>query len=333
MGAPSARVARLAAVYAGAICLALLLAEGVFRYRDRPDTNLVAFEELAKPRHPRLGWVLPADARWRDQKSYAGEPIYAVTYTTDARGLRVTPGPETSGRACILFLGGSCTFGTGVEDHETLPARAAAHSGLGALNLGVPGYGPHQLLAGFEIGRVQEAVDCRPRHVVYLSVNDHLARAAGKRSWALAGPRYRLGPDGTPRFTGSFAEHRPPPSPLAAWRERSFLVRRVLGGDPPVDPGDLPLYRALVSALRAQVREAWPEASFTLLHWGRSVGKQLGALEDAGIRVVLYEDLLPGIDEDPLPWVLSPHDNHPNPRSHDAVAQRLGETLLPRAGR
>jgi lysophospholipase L1-like esterase len=76
-----------------------------------------------------------------------GQPIDFRVTTRD--GMRVVPEPPEPVRLRILALGDSCTFGVGVEDGETWPARLQEilnRDGVGARvwNAGVPGYTAYQ---------------------------------------------------------------------------------------------------------------------------------------------------------------------------------------------
>ena len=86
------------------------------------------------------------------------DPIRFRMSTTPS-GFR-SPVPDKP--ASVICVGDSCTFGIGVEDRETFPARLSEVTGLGVLNAGVPGYSAFQ-------GRrlLQERIGSwRPRAVV-----------------------------------------------------------------------------------------------------------------------------------------------------------------------
>ncbi len=59
------------------------------------------------------------------------------TFSTAPGGFRA---PAPAGPPSVICLGDSCTFGLGVDDAETYPARLAGLSGRSVLNAGVPGY-------------------------------------------------------------------------------------------------------------------------------------------------------------------------------------------------
>jgi lysophospholipase L1-like esterase len=90
------------------------------------------------------------DAFWSPRPGFRGE-FLGKTVTIDALGLR---GPEVAlpkpaGRRRILCFGDSITFGYGVSDYETYPARLGerlANRGADVVNAGVTGYTSHQVL-------------------------------------------------------------------------------------------------------------------------------------------------------------------------------------------
>ena len=108
------------------------------------------------------------------------EPIFDVVYTTNEAGLRASP-PSAEARESILFFGGSFTFGTGVNDDETMPHRGgvATKGKYRVFNFGYAGYGPHQMLAAIEGGLVDEIVIEPPKYVIYQAIPHHVERAAG----------------------------------------------------------------------------------------------------------------------------------------------------------
>jgi hypothetical protein len=136
------------------------------------------------------------------KRSSKGEPIYNVTYTINALGLR---GANQSGSTpTVFFFGDSFTFGEGVSDVETLPARFAQTSGYSVFNFGVHGYGAQQFLRALEVSR-PERMGIRKEHalVVFSLLNTHVDRAAGRAPWDTDGPLYENLPGGL-TLSGSF---------------------------------------------------------------------------------------------------------------------------------
>ncbi len=106
---------------------------------------------------------------------------FSVTYTLNEEGNRVIPQPEEAeGR--ILFVGGSYTFGHGVEDEEVFPSILARKfwPRWSVVNRAVPGYGTaHSYLV------LKEAFesDNPPDVVIYPFLNGHIVRNYINATW------------------------------------------------------------------------------------------------------------------------------------------------------
>jgi lysophospholipase L1-like esterase len=115
-------------------------ARWVGRYLFTDRTVFYGFDDY----HPRLGWTLRPGLRGFRQ--FPGS-----TVSSNSRGARGPaehePG-EHPGRARIVALGDSFTFGEGVDDGEAYPQRLQELLGGGTevVNLGVHGYGHDQML-------------------------------------------------------------------------------------------------------------------------------------------------------------------------------------------
>jgi hypothetical protein len=207
-----------------------------------------------------------------------GHLVYDVVYSIDADGLRVGP-PARGGSAepCVLFFGGSFTFGEGVNDDQAMPYVAGIEGGerLRTLNFGFFGYGPHQMLAAIESGRVARAARCKPIAVVYLAISHHVMRAAGKWTWERYGPRFAIAPDGSVVRRGNFDDGSWLPRRLDRFlrqvvASQSLLLRRLLFG--PYDASaatedDIRLFFAIIDRSRDLLHQLYPEARFYVLYW------------------------------------------------------------------
>ena len=177
-----------------------------------------SFEETEPPTHapeyikndPVLGWSPREGIRTRATKFFHGRSLYDVTYTIDSNGLRISPpAGDDSSAGTVLFFGCSFTFGTGLQDDETLPYQVGVQSEgrWRTVNFGVGGYGPHQMLAALESGRVRRVLDSPPRHAFFVAIASHLVRVGGRSAvFGHGGPRFRIDPDGIPRLHGHFGD-------------------------------------------------------------------------------------------------------------------------------
>jgi len=304
--------------------------------------------ERYRGREPRALWTPDNDLGYAPTPGFSGRAwriqgdadsmVYDVKYSIGANGLRRSPpdrGPDIS--ACVLFFGGSFTFGLGLEDEETMPYQVGRLSNgrVRVYNFGVNGYGPHQMLSALESGRVDAAINCRPTHVIYLAVWDHVARVAGLRPWQRHDPRYRLDPGGSARRDGNFDDDpSPEPRPWLLARvlrqfEKSVLIQRVSRRVRPITKEDVRLFLAIVSRSRELTFREYPGARFDVILWrafisyfrqadARRVNEMMvTALRSAGYSLHDVDSILPGFATDPLPYEI-PLEPHPN-----ALATRL----------
>ena len=155
--------------------------------------------------------------------------IYDVTYTINKNGLRQTPSSNNSSTKCIIFFGGSFTFGEGLNDHETLPYYMGKelNEDYRIFNFGFHGYGPHQMLSAIEHGLLDNITkECRQLDVIYGGIPAHIARTAGYSPWDKYGPKYIIENDEV-IYKGHFVE---PASPVAV-KPPNFVtkVKNILG--------------------------------------------------------------------------------------------------------
>lgn len=319
---PGVRRAWLAATAASATALVWLLAAAmVIRpvWPVRYTTPDGASELLPFVPDPDLGYALRAGARIRAVRSSPHGPVFDATYTIGDDALRVTPG-DPAGPA-IVFFGCSYTFGEGVADDETLPARVSAALGGASHveNRAATGWGPHQMLRALETGRAPIAPGTR---VFYQAIGDHVRRLAGKTPWDDAGPRYALDGDGV-RFTGPL--HSPLSVPLRHLGSRlvkyGILPLRVFGYDTTDDEREL--FVRIVAAAAQRVQRA--SASFTVIFWDDTPADAELAerLESRGVEVWRVSELLPGVDRGAL---MIAGDTHPGPELY----RRLGSAIAAR---
>ncbi len=152
---------------------------------------------------PELGWgpEYPGSFRQIKLEAKTRNPIFDVTYTFDARRNRaVMAAPDGP---AVAFFGDSMTFGTGLNDADTLPQAFAdlTERRYNVLNLAFPGYGPQQFLRALEV-RVHDPLLKNPRLFVYQTAAWHAERAACVSAFVLRAPRYAL-VHGEPVYQGT----------------------------------------------------------------------------------------------------------------------------------
>ncbi|HLH11253.1 MAG TPA: SGNH/GDSL hydrolase family protein [Methylovirgula sp.] len=142
---------------------------------------------------PILGWrpAHPGIYHERRFDPHSNATIYDADYTIDDALQRKTISCEKCGT--IAFFGDSLTFGTGLEDADTLPQQVANRlPQYRIVNLGLPGSGAQQFLRELETGIFDKAIGSTPDLFVYLTGTWMVARSACKESWVGPAPRYEL---------------------------------------------------------------------------------------------------------------------------------------------
>lgn len=275
-----------------------------------------------------------------------------TTYTIDSNGLRVAPPynkPDLAGTA--LFFGCSYTFGIGLKDDETLPYQVGVQSEgrYRTFNFAFVAYGPSQMLATVEAGRVAQAVDTTPRYAYYIAIPHHVWRAAGRVGWIHHQPRYVLDADGTLHRAGYFEGRLPlgrqlgvgwPIEGLLNWTDgqlnKAAIWRRFLLSDSRITDDDIRLYLAMIRHTQELLTTQYPGIQFRIILWpgqGGSAAQRstYEKIRDGFLRmnipVDLVEEILPGYDTGAEKFQLSSVDSHPNALANRLVAQYVVSKL------
>ena len=273
-------------------------------------------------------------------------------YTIDSNGLRAAPPYNKDDLAgTALFFGCSYTFGIGLKDDETLPYQVGVQSDgrYRTFNFAFVAYGPSQMLAAIETGRVGHAVDTTPRYAYYIAIPHHVWRAAGRVGWIHHQPRYVLDADGTLHRAGYFEGRKPlgsqlgigwPIEGLLNWTDgqlnKSAIWRRLLMSDSRITDDDIRLYLAMVRRTQELLTTQYPDIQFRIILWpgqGGSAAQQstYDKIRDGflrmGIPVDLVADILPGYNTDREKFQLSSVDTHPNALANRLVAQYIVSKL------
>ncbi len=205
-----------------AIFIALLLFEFFLTIGNRPKSELT-YSNTYYTHDQELGYgvvdnsfSVQATKRWKK----SGKEIYDATYSF-ADGRRVTPGSDSSSKKYSVFLGGSFTFGEGINDTETLPYyyNQLYSQKRNIRNYGFHGYGTHQV---YTIAKKYLVTDSALHtaenvEIFYWFIDPHILRANGYSQWDQNSAKFMV-ENGRIKHTGTFQESK----------NTRFLVSKIL---------------------------------------------------------------------------------------------------------
>jgi hypothetical protein len=291
-----------------------------------------------------LGYAPKKSGRYTARKYYGNTLLYDVAYTIGKDGLRISPpSSETIGGGCIIFFADSTIFGEGLNDDQTLPfyvgQKTRDHPAI--YNFAFIGYGPHQMLASLQAGRLTQIVRCAPTNFVYRLLPEHAARVAGLASWDKHGPRFVLDARGGVVRRGHFDDLPllvdDVPRAVEAALARFFIWQRFFGRTRDTGPADVDLLAGVVAESARLTKRLYPDSFFHVL-----LGNDHNALIEpkltaAGISIVKVSSIIPDLAADwsgsqPIGtrYMLSVHDFHPNALQNELIADYLVQKLFNR---
>ncbi|OAD23229.1 conserved hypothetical protein, membrane [Candidatus Thiomargarita nelsonii] len=327
-------------VYPIAILLTLGIFETYLWFKFQQKESMLQYEnkDYSQP-HDILGYAPQKDIVTTSRNYHGNELLYDVTYSINPYGLRVTPEPtKKDKKACILFFGGSFTFGEGVNDEQSMPYLVGLKSGYRTYNFGFHGYGPHQMLAALEHDLVEETIDCMPTHIIYQVIMGHVSRSAGHSRWDKHGPKYILGEDGKVKYQGHFDDQT-----ISSWlgkvRDKSTIYRKIFqnGSYIFVNKQDVELFIQIVNSAKKISKHLFKESLFHVILWDPSPSSNdtnvqhynmiMKGFNKNHIRVHLVSDILPSY-KNKVKYAISPHDWHPNYLAHDLISYYIVDTII-----
>ena len=296
------------------------IGHGEYVCLNPPNRSYVAKNDL-------LGMVPRSNCQVRHHLEVEGKKLFDTVYTIDEHRLRVVVPAGDPSAETVVFCGCSYTFGEGVADEESLPSRVAQlRSDLRVLNFGFHGYGPHQMLANLESGRVAQLCPQPPRVVIFQMIPDHVNRVVGWVPYNEHAPRYgwregrieRLG-----HLDDLFLSRK-----SRAVLGKSNVFRQLL--QPHLVPHSaVELTAAVVAQSAAEVHRQFPECQFHVVYWFRRGDKTALAVRQAlqrhGLNLHVVTELDAALAESRFTF---PLDGHPTAEAYARLAQRIEETIL-----
>ena len=140
------------------------------------------------------GYYPPKNSKFKETVFFKNKILKENNYLINEFGHRKLYNKLNNLDKCIVFHGGSITFGQSLNDNEVLPFYLKSILGdqYNIYNFAFNGYGPHQFLSKLKNNYLDELKNCQDVIIIYQFIFDHIARVAGKRSWGDKSPRYIL---------------------------------------------------------------------------------------------------------------------------------------------
>ena len=322
----------------GTVMAILLLVECYWMITSRAEENSdvsLSYSHDYITEHDVLGYAPIKDNSVTASKYNRDKLIYEVNYTIDEHGLRMAPPSQPEAPNCILFFGGSFTFGEGVNNNESLPYRVGLHSNeqYRIYNFGFHGYGPHQMLAALEQGLVDDAIQCKPELIIYQGIVAHIMRSLGLTTWDSHGPQYMLNENQEVEYAGHFDDAPTYRLKKLLRLNESIIFRKLFGTQRPVRQQDLELYVGIIARAEEVFKSQYPDSEFHIILWGDTGGNNvfsdlLTLIKEQKMNIHPRSELIPLYTRNADKYELSKYDHHPNAIAHDLVAQYITARFL-----
>ncbi len=259
--------------------------------------------------------------------------VYDAKYSVNPQGHRRTPQADSS-HLTAIFFGGSFTFGSGVNDDETLPYYfAQKNPSYGVLNLGLGGYGPQHMLRQLESADFSRHTGQNIELMVFHTSPELADRSYCIPTFSAGTPKYRFR-NGEVSLSGKcWGRVGIVPRILdrsTAYKTiRSRILPGIIGFDEKID-----LYLQIINKASKMAKEkygcrfvvAYLRAQDGYFHWSEySNDKILRFFSDNDIEyidVTLASDV--GALSDELKII---GDGHPSPLAHKRRAEAITEYL------
>jgi hypothetical protein len=341
-----------------AAVLALALGEVYFWYGRVEKTNSYCCDDRYFVRDDPMGVIPRKSFAATHVKTINSIPIYKVTYTIDSNGLRIAPPYDIRNvRGSVLFFGCSYTMGDGVEDTQTMPYVTGlfAKGRYAIYNFGFHGYGPQQMLAALEGGRVQRSVTVPPQHIIYQAIPYHMERVVGLMTWFPHAPLYRRTESGHVILDGHldtvkdesrysrierfWRKQGPIGHAISQNLRKSFIYDKLVRPLRSLSSEDVRLFIDIVSQAKEAAARQYPTSEFHVILWDNMFVKHdylqflplvLEGFRHKRMNVHLVSEIIPDYDASApnTKYEIHPYDSHPNPLTYRLIATYVAKNIL-----
>jgi hypothetical protein len=278
---------------------------------------------------PDLGYRHKPSVKVEVRKKHGGGVLYDVSYTTDKYSRRITV-PKNDGEKALIFMGCSYTFGSGVNDDQTLPSQVAAlMPEYQVVNYGQDGIGAQHICELLRTKAIHTQGIAKKAAVIYAFLHVHIRRAIGvepiTRAFGKNFPWYLL-EDGKLVRKGRFSD-RPGDWDWKLSYRRAHGIRNWYGEY--LIEEDAELVCALLGEARRLFESQFDSQGFYLLVFPQRQGAYTDRVVEGcrkrGFTILDYRDLLGDMKNEDDFFI--PHDGHPLPSTYRMIAERIRDDL------
>ncbi|HOV32449.1 MAG TPA: hypothetical protein PLX23_03700 [Candidatus Hydrogenedens sp.] len=157
------------------------------------------------------------------------------SFEIDKKGRRITPqNNDVEKNFNCLFFGCSFTFGTGVNDDQTMPFYfGQIHPECKIYNYGIPGGAPQEIYLQSCDNEIFDDIEEKPTIIIYTFISDHLRRLRGTvnlifraPNWVGCLPNLAIVNDNLV-YKGKFEETNPYLFTLGNYLSKSFVIKKL----------------------------------------------------------------------------------------------------------
>ncbi len=257
--------------------------------------------------------------------------IYNVQYSVDDYNRRINPSNSDNqkDKRFALFFGGSFTFGSGVEDYETLPFHFVNQdTNYISYNYGFGGYGSNQMLANLKSPNFKEEILQKKGVCFYIYIDNHINRVNGFfntfTKFGAFTPYYNI-KNGEISNKVSFIEGRPILSYFYFLLDNSNTLEYFNINFPlKITNKHYELTASVIKESYTSYLQHFGQNDFYIVIYPGHSDKIIDYLKDTKIKVLNYKNLFESNDQF---QIYPPYETHPNARAFELLSKKINEDI------
>ncbi len=271
------------------------------------------------------GYYPPKNSKFKETVFFKNKTLKENNYSINEFGHRILFNKFKDLNQCIVFHGGSITFGQSLNDNEVLPfyLKKLLGDGHNIYNFAFNGYGPHQFLSKLKNNYLEEIKNCKDIIVIYQFIPDHIGRTAGKRSWGDKSPRYIMLENELIQ-KGFFSNY---PYKIIMKIRKNFRNSKTLSllfNLDKVSTKDKNIFLEIVKQIEVEVKKKFRKSKFIYIIWNNNINLPKINNFFKSSNFIIIDDL--NLSEN-IKKNMIPGDNHPTKEYNFIVAKELEKKI------